>query len=126
MANNQNLKNILNPVDEAITRAKESPYYVNLNNSELQKANDKLEELERIKSKIMGKIFEQEIQEKLLNQDPDSPRSQIEQATDRLNKSAGKIEDFDNFLSDIDKALNIVSSIIKAISPIPIAPKKQG
>ncbi|MEI2582029.1 hypothetical protein [Scytonema sp. PRP1] len=46
------------------------------------------------------------------------PRSKIEQATNRLNKSAGKIDDFNSFLSEIDKALKIVGSTIKAISPL--------
>ncbi|WP_017742764.1 hypothetical protein [Scytonema hofmannii] len=34
------------------------------------------------------------------------------------NESAGKIDDFNNFLSDINNALKIVGSTIKAISPL--------
>ncbi|WP_414584018.1 hypothetical protein [Scytonema sp. PCC 10023] len=60
-------------------------------------------------------MIDEELKKKLLNNNLDSPRSKIEQATNSLNKSAGKIDYFNKYLSKINNPLKIVGSTIKFI-----------
>ncbi|WP_448265558.1 hypothetical protein [Nostoc sp. DSM 114159] len=121
MANNQNLEKIRQTLTEAINTAKKKANNAFesgiIDDSKLQKAKDEWGKWETIESYISGMISDEQLN-KILKNDPNSLRSQIEQATNRLNKSAGKIEDLNNFFSEINSALKIVSSTMKAILPI--------
>lgn len=121
MANKQNLEEISQTVTKAIDVAKEKANNALesgiISDSEWQKAKDEWGKWETIESEINGNIFNEKLNN-ILNNDLNSHRSQIEQATNRLNKSAGKIEDFNNFLSAINNGLKLVVSTIKPFSPI--------
>jgi glutathionylspermidine synthase len=86
--------------------------------SEWLKAKNKWGKLEITQLEIKAIIIDEKLKTKLLNNNLDSPLSKIEQATNRLENSAGKIDDFNSFLSEIDKALKLVGSTIKFISPL--------
>ncbi|MEH1973992.1 MAG: hypothetical protein V7L02_12500 [Nostoc sp.] len=53
----------------------------------------------------------------ILNNDVNSSYSQILSATNSLQQAAKKIERFGDFLSEIAKVIDIVTSTIKAIKP---------
>ncbi|WP_392479317.1 hypothetical protein [Nostoc sp. C110] len=54
----------------------------------------------------------------ILNNDVNSSYSQILKATNSLQEAAKKIEKFEDFLSEIAKVIDIVTSTIKAIKPM--------
>ncbi|MBE8998812.1 hypothetical protein IQ274_11435 [Nostoc sp. LEGE 12447] len=54
----------------------------------------------------------------ILNNDVNSSYSQILKATNSLQEAAKKIENFEDFLSEIAKVIDIVTSTIKAIKPM--------
>ncbi|MDZ8225113.1 hypothetical protein [Nostoc sp. ChiVER01] len=120
MANNQNLQEIRQTLTKAINAAKKQADNALksgiIDDSKWQKAKDEWGEWETIESYISGMISDEQLN-KILKNDPNSLRSQIEQATNRLNKSAGKIEDLNNFFSEINSALKFFSNI-NAILPI--------
>ncbi|MEH2008514.1 hypothetical protein [Nostoc sp.] len=122
MANKQNLEKIYEAINKAIdvatVKADDALKSGKISESEWQTAKDKWGKLEIKQSEINGIIIDKEFHKKLLNNNLESRISKIEQATNSLNKSAGKIDDFNNFFSQIENALQIVSSTIKAISPI--------
>jgi glutathionylspermidine synthase len=122
MANEQKLEDIYEAVTKAIdvarVKADNALNSGKISESEWQEAKDKWGRLEITQLEIKGIMIDEELKKKLLKNNPDSPISKIEQATNRLDKSAGKINDFNNFLSEIDKALKIVGSTIKFISPL--------
>ncbi|MEH1901585.1 MAG: hypothetical protein V7L04_09255 [Nostoc sp.] len=122
MANKQNLEKIHEAINKAIdvatVKAEDALKSGKISESEWQKAKDKWGKLEIKQSEINGIIIDKEFHKKLLNNNLESRISKIEQATNSLNKSAGKIDDFNNCFSEIENALQIASGTIKAISPI--------
>jgi hypothetical protein len=122
MSNEQNLKDIYEAITQAINVAKQKANEAldskQISESEWQQQKDKWGKLEITQVEIKGIMMNAELKTELLNNNVNSPISKIEKATNRLEKSAGKIDDFNNFLSDIDNALKIAASTIKAISPL--------
>ncbi|MDZ8260744.1 hypothetical protein [Nostoc sp. ChiQUE01b] len=122
MANEQNLEEIhaalTQAIDVAEAKANNALKFGKISESEWLEAKDKWGRLETVKSQINGLITDKKIQMTLLNNNPDSSISKIEQATNSLNKSAGKLDDFNNFLSQINNALTIAGITIKAISSL--------
>ncbi|MBN3921910.1 hypothetical protein [Nostoc sp. NMS4] len=122
MSNEQNLKDIYDAINQAIdvaeVKADNALKSGNISQSEWQEAKDQWGKLKTTQLEIQGIMINKELQQTLLNNNLDSPRSKIEQATNSLNKSAGKIDDFNNFLSEIDKALKLAGSTIKFIAPL--------
>jgi hypothetical protein len=121
MDNKQNLEEILQALTQAINVAKEKANNALesriITDSEWQKAKDEWGKWETIESEINESISNEKINN-ILNNDLNSPHFQIEQATNHLNKSAGNIEDLNNFFSEINNGLKLVVSTIKLFSPI--------
>ncbi|MBH8577984.1 hypothetical protein I8752_34555 [Nostocaceae cyanobacterium CENA369] len=121
MDNQQNLEEMLQALTKAIDVAKEKANNAlesrMINDSEWQKAKDEWGKWETIESEINESISNEKIKN-ILNNDLNSPRFQIEQATNHLNKSAGNIEDLNDFFSEINNGLKLVVSTIKLFSPI--------
>lgn len=122
MSSEPNLKELYDAISQAIDVAKVKADNAlesgNISQSEWQEAKDKWGKLKTTQLEIKGIMINQELQQTLLNNNLDSPKSKIEQATNSLNKSAGKLDDYNDFLSEINNALKIISSTIKAISPL--------
>ncbi len=121
MLNEQDLEEIHEAITKAIdiarVKADNALKSGKFSESEWQEVKDKWGGWEITQLEIKDIMIDEELNLKLLDNNPDSPLSKIEQATNRLDKSAGNIDDFNNFISEIDRALKNVGSIIKSIAP---------
>jgi chromosome segregation ATPase len=80
-------------------------------------AKDEWGKLETKASELQGLIDGVKLGS-ILNNDVNSYYSQILKATNSLQEAAKKIEKFGDFLSEIAKVIDIVTSTIKAIKPV--------
>ncbi|QHG18381.1 hypothetical protein [Nostoc sp. ATCC 53789] len=80
-------------------------------------AKDEWGKLETKASELQGLIDGVKLGS-ILNNDVNSSYLQILKATNSLQEAAKKIEKFGDFLSEIAKVIDIVTSTIKAIKPV--------